>query len=360
MVVAARALSIRAYGFDKRGRETLRLAFEYLGQNIARLSESEDADSAIFNLDSLQDATLLHEYRQRRPHTPVITLGMKDPGLQNTSFIEKPVSVTDVMAAVRDIQKRIGPVVEAVRPASDVVQVCSAQSTPQAKTPSRPSPRINASEYFNPQEFVQSLLIATLEKSRASCNVIRLVFNNYRDSKPYIFFVPGIERVATNMDVAQLKKICSTPLSMANYSSKVIEDAAAMRVMNKMSEDASRYVSFDDFLWRTGLWVSDGQLPKDTDLVTPITLRHWPNMTRLGKLPHAARIAALLIKTPMSLPAVAKVLNLPMSDVVTFYNAAASIGLIEQGGSAVSPGGPAPTHQDRPILKRLLGYLRQT
>lgn len=366
MVDVPTPLRIRAYGFDERGIETLRLTFKGPGRGCAVLSEQGSEESAIFNLDNLQGATLLHEYRQKHPNAPIIVIGMHDPHLPRVSFIEKPVAISDMLAIVQGIKAELTTIVVEPPATADVVHICPSHSNSQTRevfrTKLRPKPVLKKerkSEYFNPHDFMQNVLVEAIKKCHRNTSAIRVSTCSYNDDKQYLIFVPGVDRIIGNLNLAQLHKLCTTPVSMADYVLDVLNDEQTMVVRNKIAEENARYLSFDSFLWCSGLWVSNGLLPEHTDLAVPITLRHWPNMTRLTNVPNAARISALLIKNPTALPVAAKVLNLPMANVCAFYNAAAAIGLIEQGGSAVAPEKQSAPHQNRALFKRILGYLRR-
>ncbi len=370
MVSTSKPLNIRAYGFDGRGIETLRLTFKGPGKGCAVLLEQGCSDSAVFNMDNLQGATLLHEYRQEHPDTPVIVMGMHDPGLNEVVFIKKPVAVSDMLSAVHELKAALIPkIVDSsvtISNSADVVHVCPTHSNAQTREVFRSNATLKSAskksgkgEYFNPHDFMQYVLVEAIKKCRQKSSAVRISICSYNNCKQHIIFVPGVDRILSNLDSKQMRKLCMTPVSMADYKLDVLNDDQTMIVRNRIAEECLRYLSFDSFLWCSGLWVGNGMLPEHTDLTAPVTLRHWPNMTRLTELPNATRISALLIKSPTALPVAAKVLNLPMAEICAFYNAATSIGLVEQGGSVVMSKEQETPHQNRALFKRILGYLHR-
>ena len=116
----------------------------------------------------------------------------------------------------------------------------------------------------------------------------------------------------------------------------------------------------DTFLWKITLWSSRGRIPADTDLSIPVYLAHWPNLTRLDNIPHAPRIAALLILAPDTLCHVAERLQIPQRYVFGFYSAAHALNLSSNARRQVdSLFKPAdkPLSQSRSILRKIFKHI---
>jgi hypothetical protein len=113
-------------------------------------------------------------------------------------------------------------------------------------------------------------------------------------------------------------------------------------------------------MWQMVLFASRGRIPAGTNLIAPIHLRNWPNMTRLALFPHAMRIAAFWSARPHSLLETAEVLGIPQRYVFAFYSAAHALDLVSAGENVEdTPGGPAANvhSQKRGILGRILARL---
>ena len=386
-------LRLAAYGFDDRTTETLRMAFEGPGKRCGVLVSEESADAAVINMDSVNAMQLWTQYRDRFPHRPAIVMAIKDPGLHEAIYVSKPVRIDALINAVTEIRRREldrGNVVDAdeaaVSQATDVEldihseqrQVVNAEQhvpspTPQSAPaqPQRseqkavpPKPQLVANDpsvaqaqriqpskaatpaakpvpakssggatapqdlFYDPQEFLQGQIHAALHMATRLGSAVQLrvltVDEEWRD----IIIWPEAKKVLSTLTDEQLKQLCSTPLYLINYSVRKRKEEDYLDVSASM-KDKSEIVPLKSFLWKVSLWTSLGRLPIGIDLKTPVSLRHWPNFTRLYLIPNAMRIATLLIDRPRPLPLVVKVLNIPQSHVFAFYSAAKAIGLLD-------------------------------
>ena len=116
----------------------------------------------------------------------------------------------------------------------------------------------------------------------------------------------------------------------------------------------------DTLLWKVSLWSSRGRIPADTDLSTPVYLTHWPNLTRLDNIPHAPRIAALLISAPDTLCNVAEKLMVPQRYIFGFYSACYALDLSanarRQADNLFKPN-EKPHKHSRSILSKIFRHI---
>jgi hypothetical protein len=102
------------------------------------------------------------------------------------------------------------------------------------------------------------------------------------------------------------------------------------------------------------------------DIDSPVSLKRWPNFTRLLVTPHALRISALLYKQPYTLFEAARILGVRQQYVLVLFCAAHSLGLTEihepqiqsapmpvQESAMLNPEKKANTSLFRKILQRL-------
>ncbi len=119
-------------------------------------------------------------------------------------------------------------------------------------------------------------------------------------------------------------------------------------------------IDIDTFLWKIALWSSRGRIPSDTELSTPVYLCHWPNLTRLDNIPHAPRIAALLISAPDTLCHIAEKLKIPQRYVFGFYSASHALGLSanarRQVDSLFKPS-DKPLSHSRSVLRKIFRHI---
>jgi hypothetical protein len=115
-------------------------------------------------------------------------------------------------------------------------------------------------------------------------------------------------------------------------------------------------LKLDHCLWQCALETAAGRWPDDLAPQNTLYLKHWPNLTRLPRTPHAMRIAAFWATQGASMDDTARSLRIAQRHVVAFANAARALDLITEDGShirrAQRKGG-----RHRNALTRLLGWL---
>jgi len=119
-------------------------------------------------------------------------------------------------------------------------------------------------------------------------------------------------------------------------------------------------IDIDTFLWKIALWSSRGRIPAGTDLSMPVYLRHWPNLTRLDHIPHAPRIAALLILAPDTLCHIAEKLKIPQRYVFGFYSASHALGLSANARRQVDnlfKPDDKPLSHSRSVLRKIFRHI---
>jgi len=86
-------------------------------------------------------------------------------------------------------------------------------------------------------------------------------------------------------------------------------------------------------LWQAAFHASEGRLIDGCTKYDVVQFKHWPNLTRLPITPNAARICALLTRTPSTIMLVHRVLGIDKDEVYQIYSAAHSIGICHKIGS---------------------------
>jgi hypothetical protein len=88
----------------------------------------------------------------------------------------------------------------------------------------------------------------------------------------------------------------------------------------------------------------------------PLQLNHWPNLIRLLVPPHAARIAGLWARQPVTLAQSINTLGIEQRYVFAFYSACVAQGLMAQLESAPvsAPSAGKPLSQEKRSVFRML------
>jgi len=88
--------------------------------------------------------------------------------------------------------------------------------------------------------------------------------------------------------------------------------------------------ALNGLLWRIGIHCSCGTLLVGHSVDKLIRLKAWPNFTRNSFNPKHLKIAAVMAKKPTTLIQLKDTVDLPLSEVVNFYNASLMIDLIDE------------------------------
>ncbi len=185
--------------------------------------------------------------------------------------------------------------------------------------------------------------------------------------KPLYIF-PETREIWIDADDKQLRFFCSVPLkSFFNVDTQA--DNTGPTITLSSFDAADKQINFtpelmqpmDAFLWKLALWTAKCRVPNNVDILKPVYLKHWPNMTRFLISPHALRIAAFMIRGPRTLIDIAKVMNIRQQYVFAFFTAAHAIGIAEQAArQADNVVEPSLLNKSAKagVLKKILSHLR--
>jgi len=179
---------------------------------------------------------------------------------------------------------------------------------------------------FSNDDHMLTSLIDNISLAKKSQQVVRLKYDDIA-----IVIDRTVEMIYCNLSVhtEEYAEYCYESLDPAKI--KVFElDSSEIRSYRKKMNDMPHNVhSIESFIWTTSLLTSRGRLLEKTDISKPVSLKTWPDLTRLEQIPHAMQIAAVLSKIPSSLEDIASKLEIPQRFVFAFYNGALSLNMIE-------------------------------
>lgn len=169
---------------------------------------------------------------------------------------------------------------------------------------------------------------------------------------------PKSRTAVASMPFEDLRPLCHAVLDPSRFTLETRPGPPP-----EVPEDLTRVHGWHNLAWDVALWCSRGRVPVGTDLHAPITLDHWPDLTRLTITPHAVRIVATWMEHPRSLLATAADLGIEQRSVFAVYSASRAIGLARPvGHDHLPPPPPAalrPDDAESRFLGRLLKRLRK-
>jgi len=121
------------------------------------------------------------------------------------------------------------------------------------------------------------------------------------------------------------------------------------------AEPEGQIYALDNVLWQSAIACSDGKILDGHVMDQAITLKAWPNFTRQSFDPMHLKMSALLAKESMSLNQLSSLCQIPIEQVIGFYNAAFAVDLIERRNKPREDS--ELKRKSTPVLKDMLSRL---
>jgi len=402
-------------GLDERMCNALDFFFLRKLDGQFTLVPAEQADVLIVDLDTYGSRDLWAKQAQSRPGQPTILLSVQPVEANASTFVvHKPMKPQDLITALMDAAPQTRT--EKARPPSTTFrETATSPSNPAssrlpedpadqdgdakpslvshvstarineeaAPVPSSASkagllleksqshtffgsapdidpddPQALAGVQFVPDDHLIGKLRRAVELARANNSAVRIELN-----PESITVFPDSDKAWVNMHYTRLRGLAVISLADSDVTLRVVDG------VDPDDAPPHQICRLEALLWTSALLASRGRVPIGTDLKAPIKLLRWPNLTRLGAIPHAlqldssVRITSLLSREPISLVDAAEALKLPQRYLFAYFTSASALGLIDQRSQAgtdtsiSSQKAPKPP-RNRGLLKRILSHLR--
>jgi hypothetical protein len=386
-------LKVALLGVNERDRVRLEMFFElHWSSNCLPVSESQ-ADLCILELDSPDGKKLLQRQLENHPDRPLIVLSVHDTDIDGTTLLRKPLNVNLLKDTIEEFMRTLvqQPVAEEEKPAPQprpqpIAKTDSAlqpndetnsaltidkinerrRSLPDSATQARiirgscgladnielGNQSYGSGLYYDPGTHFQQVLKNAIEQCRREIRPLRLSMPGDK----YIALLPQANIALTNLSDSKLRPRCLLPIREHQIRIDYPVESDLQRSDNSTAQD------IDGLLWKVTLWSARGRLPLGTNIENAIGLRQWPNLTRLLATPQFLRIAALWVKTPLSLNKTAKFLNIEARYVCAFFSACYALELTQilsaTDGQDVLQNEPGKSVAPKGLLRRILRHLR--
>ena len=363
-MISGRAINIQGLGLDARFKAMLQVFFERRRRTSYQFV-NQQADIIVADIDALGVRDALVVARQDQTAKPSILFSI-DTSEYKTSgdqvVLRKPFTVKQLVSAfdIMDLQVRVGrqrlTTLSALsgrrRRSGDTGREADAAVELEA-----PRAHFSAAKSLSGKDDyvkLNTLLSRALEEDIDEEGQEGLEYDTRRylqgalgkaqrkaREKNYnilIEFGSGTISIDVKRSLAQmgmgsfqLRELASFPLNMEKVNIRVLP----RRQVRVDPASGRTIVPLDTLIWKAALFASRGRAPEGTNLDVPVSLKHWPNFTRLLLSPGALRMAALWTQHSFSISQLIKTLKLPNTDVLSFYSAVHAIDLIHIGGDEV-------------------------
>lgn len=311
-------LAIALVGFELHERAAVAL---YLVRHLPHgyCLVNDDPQAVVVNLDASKGLDLW-EQSTRHGVLPSIVVSIREQQLPNARWLRKPLQAAELLALIERLGTR-GPEREGQVPDGDPRSLYWYLGP--ADDAYRDA-RARESLFYRPDDYFQGALEHALDKARASGQALSL--ESQGTSLIRLAVAGGGDYVYTEDMRSLLKKL---RFLRANQGPLIRIRPQPSGRIDWASRNDPRLHRAEDMLWRSALWTARGRVPAGTDLDARVTLRYWPNFTRMARPPDAMRIVALWHRRPVTLMDTAKALELPCHVVFSVYSACRAVRLVE-------------------------------
>lgn len=139
------------------------------------------------------------------------------------------------------------------------------------------------------------------------------------EGKPIVVLFPAEQNVLLATDVETIQDLCNR--DTVSIETKLIPPS------NQLHDKAK--IKVTAFVWQLAIWTVKGRLIEPITTETILKLKSWPNMTRMAFLPESMRLSAFLVKTPVSLAMLYKLLPVDIKDILNFIAATYATGYLQ-------------------------------
>ncbi|WP_037586163.1 hypothetical protein [Stenoxybacter acetivorans] len=140
------------------------------------------------------------------------------------------------------------------------------------------------------------------------------------DNKPLLIVFPSIQRVFVAVSGEELREF-SMQAGLVFQTRPIPEGSEQLRDKAK--------ITLQSCIWQLAVWTANGRLMSPIRPDTIMKLKAWPNMTRLAYLPESMRLSAFLVKTPVALATLYKLLPVDMADILNYVAATYATGFLQ-------------------------------
>ncbi len=401
-------------------RNALQYFFHGPCNDYCEIVDEGSSDLSIIDLDGLTGQQCLEDHQTRNPEKPLILLSVDYREIKDAILIRKPLKSEILISALKAARKKVlrsnnlsdnnlakkptkitltnkpvsilkekvsgsvrnpdeNNVVQNISGSGEVLQpqvsteeeinkVPITNTTPHQTTAfhklhaghcyigSAPDIDLNDSSQlekaqYDPEIYFQSYIAKAVIKARNSAQSVLLTIPD-----GWIVIRPDTQTVLIDIQDSKLRAFSAVPISDETITKSIIDDSN----LTKYTKLATS-ITLEQLLWKSALWSSRGRVPIGTNLTLPISLKNWPNLSRLLLSPHALRISALWSEYPCSLLDTAKNLQIPQRYVFAFYSACNAIGIVsveQDSAEAISKTMPKKMNNKRAFLGRLLERLK--
>ena len=305
---------------DDRQTAMLRMAFKMYNSVNYQLIQPEDnlqPELILVDGDADDGEELWHKAKKKFPDAVVVFFGRNSPSF-TAPYLMKPIRFDTLFQHLRNLQQGNGVWL--------ADKAAAQKETANEKAESAVHQTNNTAEHAHQSVTVarfhtQGTLLGMVQKLAQQSEDTAILFDN----KPVLIVFPSVEKVLLAVESEALQQLCMQ--TDAEWQTKAVPASAPTAQLHDKAK-----LTLQSCIWQLSIWTARGRLIEPITPDTVIRLKAWPNMTRLAYLPEAMRLSAFLVRTPVALNTLYKLLPVSLEDVLNYIAATYSIGalIVEQ------------------------------
>ncbi|WP_239325925.1 alpha-glucan phosphorylase [Snodgrassella gandavensis] len=309
---------------DDRQTAMLRMAFKMYNSVNYQLIQPEDnvqPELILVDGDAADGEAVWQKVKKKYPDAVVVFFGRNSPSF-TAPYLMKPIRFDTLFQHLRNLQQGNGVWLADNKAAAAQKESVSEQAVASSTAQQEPKAVDHSQQAVTVVRFhTNGTLLGMVQKLAQQTEDTAILFEN----KPVLIVFPSVEKVLLAVESDVLQQLCTQ--TDVEWQTKAVPASAPTAQLHDKAK-----LTLQSCIWQLSIWTARGRL---IDPITPdtiIKLRAWPNMTRMAYLPESMRLSAFLVRTPVALNTLYKLLPVSLEDVLNYIAATYSIGslIIEQ------------------------------
>ncbi|WP_239363860.1 alpha-glucan phosphorylase [Snodgrassella communis] len=307
---------------DDRQTAMLRMAFKMYNSVNYQLIQPEDnvqPELILVDGDTADGEAVWQKVKKKYPDAVVVFFGRNSPSF-TVPYLMKPIRFDTLFQHLRNLQQGNGVWLADNKAGAQ-------QEAVSEKTVSNTTQQDhNAADHLQQAVTVvrfqtNGTLLGMVQKLAKQKEDTAILFEN----KPVLIVFPSVEKVLLAVESDALQQLCMQ--TDVEWQTKAVPASAPTAQLHDKAK-----LTLQSCIWQLSIWTARGRLIDPITPDTVIKLKAWPNMTRMAYLPESMRLSAFLVRTPVALNTLYKLLPVSLEDVLNYIAATYSIGslIIEQ------------------------------
>lgn len=302
---------------DDRQTALLRMAFKMYNSVNYQLIQPEDnvqPELILVDGDAEDGEAIWQKTKDTYPHAVVVFFARQAPSI-TVPYLMKPIKFDTLFQHLRNLQQGNGVWLP---------EIYSDFETVETKTDKASNDDISPSANTSSQ----SVTIERFHTQHTLLGVVKHLSQQKEDTailfegKPVLIVFPDLAKVLLVVESDVLQKLCMR--NDVEWKTRVVPASASTDKLHKKAK-----LKLQACIWQLSIWTSRGRLIAPITPNTVIKLKAWPNLTRLAYLPEAIRLSAFLVRSPVALNTLYKLLPVSLEDVLNYIAATYSIDALE-------------------------------